>query len=489
MGGAPAPPQDACAPNTHLIGPPSMPLLVFGWGRKKKRPDESQVAAAAEAAAVAAAEERSDGRASSQLVEEDGEQAGRIDPANISVSNVPMLLEEVAAVRDRALVAGAVSLRDALMPRLEDLCDILDELEEDDLDTEDADRRVQAIVERGKRQIISIIGQEARAALPDVETADDAVALAEATGRMLKKAGDVLGRQTRFMDAFAKRYAGRMKPILESTGEDYKELLALTVGRRYTAEAAERVLADVDRMDRSGKSAERLRARAVELDSKLVRLRMRGEDISGEIEAVRASPEYGALGRLREEIEAVRGRRAAARRAVSDRFTKISKPLSRYEYVSAMDKEKMALLRAVIDDPFKAITSAGAGAVSEILGAAKKAVENGSVTVKDKAKAVNLLGDEMGRLASYEEAAKAALRDERAIEGRIAEADTGRLDSLESDLARNRAEADDTESKVRQMRAEADEADGRIPGILKRIEGAVSEITGVRYTVRPDDGA
>ena len=467
-----------------------MSPLVFGWGRKKKKPDESQVAAAAEAAVVEAAEASGGGRLSPPG-HDDGGHAGRtapasIDPTSIPVSDVPMLLEEVASVRDKALVAGAVSLRDALMPRLEELCDILDELEEDDLDTEDADRRVQAIVERSKRQIISIIGQEARAALPDVKTADDAVALADATARMLKKAGDVLGRQTRIMHAFGKKYAGRIKPILEATDVDYKELLDLTVGRRRTADASGRVLDEIDRMDKSGKAAERLRARAVELDSRLVRLRMRGRDIAGEIEAVKASPEYGALGRLRGEIEAVRGRRAALRRGVSDRFTKISKPLSRYEYVSAMDKERMALLRAVIDDPLGAVATAGAGAVAEILGAAKKAVESGSVTVKDKAKAVHMLGEEMGRLASYEEDARAMSREEEAIESRIAEADTGRLGSLESDQARNRAEVDDTEAKVRQMRAEADESEGRIPGMLARIEGSVSEITGVRYTVRPD---
>ena len=481
-----------------------MSALVFGWARRKKRPDESQVAAAAAEAALEAAE---DGGAAQEQGDrgEQGEggggpappppppqggaeQAGRIDLASIEVSTVPALLDEVIAVRGKALVAGAASLREALIPRLEKLDSILDELEEDDLDTEDADRRVQAVVERSKRQIISIIGQEVRAALPSVETADDAVALADATARMLKKTGDVLGRQTRFMHAYGKKYAGRIKPILGDTEDDYKALLALTVGHRHTSDAADRILKDIEQMDRSGRSAERLRARAGELESRLARLRARGGDIAGEIERARSSPEYGALGKLRGELEAVRGRRAAARRGASDRFTKISKPLSRYEYVSAMDKEKMALLRAVIDDPFEAVASAGAGAVSEILGAVRRAVDSGSVTVKDKAKAVHLLDEETGRLASYEKDAAEMARREKEIESRIAEADTGRLDALEADRAKNEAEAADTEAKVRQMRAEADEADARMPVILARIESAVSDVTGVRYTVRPDGG-
>lgn len=492
-----------------------MSALVFGWARRKKRPDESQVTAAAEAAALEAGEDGGppqplqdagvegggggggadahgrrgvDGGARAPPEQDGEEPPGRIDPTSIEVSDVPILLDEVIAVRGKALVAGAASLREALIPRLERLDALLDELEEDDLDTEDADRRVQAVVERSKRQIISIIGQEVRAALPTVETADDAMALAEATARMLRKTGDVLGRQTRFMHAFGKKYAGRIKPILGDTEDDYKALLALTVGHRYTTDAAGRILKDIELMDRSGRSAERLRSRAAELDSRLARLRARGSEIGGEIEGVKASPEYGALGRLREELEAVRGRRAAARRGASDRFTKISKPLSRYEYVSAMDKEKMALLRAVIDDPFEAVAAAGAGAVSEILGAVRRAVDSGSVTVKDKAKAVHLLDEEAGRLASYKRDADEMARREADIGARIAKADTGRLDALESERAKNEAEAADTEAKVRQMRAEADESEGRMPATLAKIESAVSEITGVRYTVRPDGG-
>lgn len=469
-----------------------MSLLVFGWGRKKKKADGSQIAAAAAAAASAAAAEASDaewdepaqaahGRQGAPP--RGGEEAGIIDPTSIDVANVPTLLRDVAGVRDRALVAGAASLREAMLPRLEKLASLVDELDEDDLDMEDADRRVQAVVERGKRQIISIIGQEARAVLPGIETADDAIALAEATGRMLKKTTDVLGRQKHILHTYAKKYAGRIKPILEAVEDDYEELAQLAAGREFTADMSQRILDDIDRMDKSEKSAERLRARAAELESRLAQLRRHGEDIAGEIEGVKSSPEYGALGRLREELDAVRGRRAAARRAASDRFTKISKPLSRYEYVSAMDKEKMALLRAVIDDPFEAVASSGAGAVSEILGAAKRAVEGGSVSVKDRAKAAGMLGEEAGRLASYEEAAARMAGDEEAIKSRIAEADTGRLDALESDRARNAAESGDTEAKVRRMRAEADEADGRVPGILARIQSSVSDITGVRYTV------
>lgn len=419
----------------------------------------------------------------------EGGGGGRIDLTSAAVSDVPAMFESMAEIHDKALVAGAVSLREATESRLKMLSEVIGDLEKDDLGTEGEDSRQQAVVDRGKRQIVSIIRHEVRAALPAVETLDDALALGEATGRMIKRIDEALYREMGVMDTFAEKYVGRIESILDGAADDYSVLLAIIMARDSTAKAAEHALGDIGRIEKLGRSAEQLRARAAELESGLARLRMRGKEIAGEIESVKSSPEHVNLERLRGELDAVRGRRAAARRAASDRFTRISRPLSRYEHVSAMDKEGTALLRAVMDDPFEAVASAGAAAVSEVLGAVRKAVEAGSVSVKDRAKAARMLDEESGRLGSYGEAAARMSREEDDIGAQIAGAGAGRLGDLESDLAKNNAEADDLEGKARRARSEADEADGLVPGILARVESSLSEATGVEYTVRLDKDA
>ena len=487
-------------------------MLVFGWARKKKGSGGSQIMAAAAAAvevAAAAGEgagggerrprrrqggpaapaRRADRPPRNDGGTEGGGGAGRIDLASAAVSDVPAMFEDMAEIHDRALVAGAVSLRESMESHLKMLSELIGDLEEDGLGAEGEDSRQRAVVDRSKRQIVSIVRREARAALPAVETPGDALALGEATGRMIKRINEALYREMRVMDTFAEKYVGRIESILDGAADDYGALLAIIISRDITAKAAEDALGDIGRIKKLGRSAEQLRARAAELESGLARLRMRGREIAGEIESVKSSPEHGNLERLRGELDAVRGRRAAARRAASDRFTRISRPLSRYEHVSATDKERTALLRAVMDDPFEAVASAGAAAVSEMLGAVKRAVESGSVSVKDRAKAARMLDEESGRLEAYGEAAARMSREEGDIGAQIAGAGAGRLGALESDLARNNAEADDVEGKARRARSEADEADGLVPGILARVESSLSEATGVEYTVRLDKDA
>ena len=484
-GGAAAAPRKAAAQATHLIAGPGHCPLVFGWGRRKKAGKESQVRAAADEAAGAGDEGPEGGRGGRRSAGGyGGPRTDRIDPADITVGQVEAVLGEIVSIREAALVAGAASLREALLPRLEEMGRIVEELADDDLDTEDADRRLQAIVGRGKRQVISIIGQEVAAVVPEVRTADDAVALGESTTRMLKRTGDVLGRQSRVVHVFAKRYAGRIKPILESTRNDLDVLRALIDGRARAAESADRIRGDIGRIGREEASAARLRARAGELDAALQEMRRRGQALSSDIASVRASPEYRALEGLRGRLEAAGADRDAARHEMRDRFTKISRPLSRYEYVSAMDKERISLLRAVIADPFEAVASAGAGPVAEILQAVRRAVDGGSISVKDPAKAVQLIDEEAGRLGEAERTAAEIKAREDDARSRMAEADTGRLARLEAGLEKNAAEAADTEAKVRQMRAEAAEADGRIPKIVSSIEWSLRQMSGVRYSVR-----
>ena len=230
---------------------------------------------------------------------EGGGGAGRIDLSSAAVSDVPAMFEDMAEIHDRALVAGAVSLRESMESRLKMLSELIGDLEGDDLGAEGEDSRQRAVVDRGKRQIVSIVRREARAALPAVETPDDALALGEATGRMIKRINEVLYREMRVMDTFAEKYVGRIESILDGAADDYGALLAIVIARDITAKAAEHALGDIGRIKRLGRSAEQLRARAAELESGLARLRMRGREIAGEIESVKSSPEHGNLERLR----------------------------------------------------------------------------------------------------------------------------------------------------------------------------------------------
>ena len=63
--------------------------------------------------------------------------------------------------------------------------------------------------------------------MPEISSFDDILNLNNVLNQKLKKIGDVLGRQTRVIHIFAKKYAGKLKEILAEMNSNHKEIQKL----------------------------------------------------------------------------------------------------------------------------------------------------------------------------------------------------------------------------------------------------------------------
>ena len=69
---------------------------------------------------------------------------------------------------------------------------------------DDVDKHLQILVRRGKNQVISTIKNETSVKFTELKTIDDVLNFDKISSQILKKIGDVLGRQTRVIHIFAK---------------------------------------------------------------------------------------------------------------------------------------------------------------------------------------------------------------------------------------------------------------------------------------------
>ncbi len=433
---------------------------MFGWGRRRRG---GGAAAGAEAPAAGG------------------------EPAQAEVTTlggVGSVLDGIEEARGRALVAGAAAIRDKAGPRLAELGRLAEHLAGDDLDADEFDRRLKSTVERGKAQVSGIIGEEARAEIPGVGTAEEAEELGARLNRTLKRSGDVLGRHSRIIHHFARRHVGGIKSALAGLKEDRDALQALIDEHARTRAASAAIRADAAAAAGMVEEARKKSARIAELESSLRSLEGEGALLEARAEKARASGEYAELRRARAGAERLAGEEEAAGREYRDWFTRISRPLGRYEHVSALDKESMALLRAMIDDPYGAVAAGNPGAAVGILEATKKGVLAGAVSVKDPAKAAQLLSEAAKKAAEIAGRKEEMARRRAEVEGRISRIDTGEVDAAESELGRNAAERRDAAERIARLRGEVAEAAGRIPRMAAGMEKALGEISPVRYSVR-----
>ncbi len=166
--------------------------MVFGWGKKKVQqvPEEIQ------------------------------------QHKEISISEVKKITQDLVDLRETQVLNEIKSLRNQTSPLIKELANIAHTLEKDNLKVEDIDKHLRIIVVRGKKQVINIIKKDSDD-LPEISSFDDIINLSNVLNQKLKRIGDVLGRQTRVIHIFAKKYAQKLKEILAQMNYNNKEIQKL----------------------------------------------------------------------------------------------------------------------------------------------------------------------------------------------------------------------------------------------------------------------
>jgi len=153
--------------------------MVFGWGKKK--------------------------------IEEPPKENSR--QKEIQLFEIPKITQNLLDLRHNQTLSEIKIIRNQISPLIKELASIAHNLEKDNLNVDDIDKHIRIIVVRGKKQVIDIIKKES-SDLPEASSFDDVLEMSNILNQKLKKIGDVLGRQTRVIHIFAKKYAEELKEIL-----------------------------------------------------------------------------------------------------------------------------------------------------------------------------------------------------------------------------------------------------------------------------------
>ena len=132
---------------------------------------------------------------------------------NVSLSEVPKIIDDLSKLRESQTLSEIKNLRNNTAPLIDELMKIGIVLEKDNLSVDDIDKHLAIIVVRGKQQVIDILKKDVKT-LMQVSTIADAKKLDYFLTQLLKKVGDVLGRQTRVIHIFAKKYANQLTGTL-----------------------------------------------------------------------------------------------------------------------------------------------------------------------------------------------------------------------------------------------------------------------------------
>jgi len=424
--------------------------MVFGWGKKK---EDTPV----------------------EEVPKDRE---------ILLSDVPRIVTDLYELRTSQTVSEIKHLRNNTEPLINDLIKIGNVLDNDNLNIDDIDKHLAIIVVRGKKQVIDVI-KKGVTHLPEVSSINDAQKLHSSLNLILKKVGDVLGRQTRVIHIFAKKYANQLKENLEVMNRNHSEISRILKNFESTKSSVTEISNTLQQIKVLQTSQIEKTQKISNYSDESKKLQEKITSISKSIEEIKSSDEYKKYLDLKIKLDSFISQKPKIKNEISIQFTKISRPLGRYEYASSLDKEQKNILTKLVNDPFDALVPENKDSIIIILENVRKAISSGSISVKDVEKTLSHITETEEKLDELIKQVSEYFKKYQFIQNDMNSFKSDNLYTLENELTKNNSFRDDSKSKIKTFQMEIHETDLKIPQLISEIEVQLRRFSNTRYTILP----
>ena len=423
--------------------------MVFGWGKKKQ-------------------------------VEEPVERK-RVNQ-DIELSEVPQIINDLRKLRESQTISEIKHLRNDTAPLIDDLMKIGIVLDKDDLNIDDIDKHLAIIVVRGKKQVIDILKKDVKT-LIQVSNMDDAKKLDYFLTQLLKKVGDVLGRQTRVIHIFAKKYANQLTTNLKIMNENSDNITKLLKHFDSTQSSFDEIDEMLNKIESLKQDHVDKTKRNAEIQDNLKSLQEKNISLQKSLDEIHASENYKNYVSLQNKLNDFIKQKSKIKSEIDTQFTKISRPLGRYAYASSLDKEQTRILSTLVDNPFDALIAANLDSIILILENIRKGISSGSISVKDTEKTLSQLTETEESLDGFIKKVSEYSTVFDSMEADLKNLKPQNLTSTENDISKTIDSENDARQKSKIILSEISEIESQIPQFTSKIESKLKIFSSTRYTI------
>jgi hypothetical protein len=400
----------------------------------------------------------------------------------ISLSNVPEIISDLSELRKSQALTEIKNLRNSTEPLIDELMKIGNLLEKDSLNIDDVDKHLAVIVVRGKKQVIDVI-KKGVVPLPKISSFDDAEKLDSTLNLILKKVGDVLGRQTRVIHIFAKKYANQLKENLEVMNKNHSEITKLLKNFNSAKSLSDEIRDTLNQIKHLTNVRKEQSQKIIETSENINSLQEKISLTQKSIDTIRSSDTYKKYLDLKNTLNVFSDQKSKIKNQINTQFTKISRPLSRYEYASSLDKDQKNILSILVAEPFNVLTAQNKDSIIVILENVRKGVSSGSISVKDSDKTFSQITEIEESLDGFIKQISEYHEKYKQMQNDLNSLIPSDLISLEDKLAKTTSLKGEAQSKSKTYQDEIDEIDSKIPKLVSEIEEKLRKFSNTRYTI------
>lgn len=410
--------------------------------------------------------------------------ANPVHRREVSLEEIPDLLRELDSPRISGMLQESRRLKSEIESCQKSIHQLILDLESDDLKLHDVDKNLRSLGNRGKDAVVATIKKETTVKMTNIDRYEDAVALNLETGQMLKRMGDILGVHTRVMHVFARKYADKLKEEIAKLAQERNALQKLVNEQEIFKSSSNFILETVKKMNnlrveemqRKQRLSDDINEKAETVNT-ITRLEQ-------EISVLESKPEYNEFLEVKKKIDRLAHEKGDIREKMAAQFTKISRPLNKYSYVSSFDKPMKKLMEELIIDPYEAISEQSKEPIKEILQATAKSVVAGNVSVKDSDKSIESIEETIERLDEFLKLKSSYARKLADLESHLGIFDAKTLEEKEKSLDKTRSRLSDLERSCEKLEKEIRENTESADALKAELEKSLSRLSNGKVIIR-----
>jgi hypothetical protein len=402
----------------------------------------------------------------------------------VSLEDIPRVIQEIESPHITEAVNIAKSVREEVEINKKKIHTLILQLESDNLKLDEIDKNLMIIVKRGKDSIISIIKKETLFSLTNPIKYDQAILLNTEINQILKRIGDVLGLNSRIIHIFAKKYADSLKEEIAKIAENRNRLHTVLNFLENLKVNCMKIIETSEKISEERNKILQKTYRISEINLEIEALKNNISVLEKNILNLKSSREYTTYLEIKTKIDSLSSEKREVKNIIDLQFSKVSRPLGRYSYISSFEKPVKKMMDELVSDPYEAISFQNKSTIIQILESVEKSVLSGSISVKDTDKSLEQINETISRLDEFI-ALKESYSDKvSTLEKELVIFDINILESKENELRKSRSDFTNMETVKKKLEDEINEGKKLTSKHILEIESELAKITNSKITIR-----
>ena len=425
--------------------------MVFGWGKKKTQQYEEDITSREK---------------------------------EIFLTEIPDIIKQLKSIKEKTVISETGIFRNKIKSNCDSILKTVGDFEHASIKSEDLDPHLYTILQRGKKQVVSTIKQECTVNFPDIISLNEVLTFHKLSTRMLKKIGDMVGRQSTVLHTLANKFANRLKDDLTNLKDGNDEIQTLIDNHINFEDKTNEILENIDKYNQSEKSVVVMNNNQKQMKKNMKDLISAIQHDMDEIESIKSSKEYTNFSKVQENIGNLSVGMYKIKNDIEIQFTKISRPLNKYVYITSLGKSEKKLLEDLANNPFDIISKTSKQDITKILELVRNSVQSGAVSVKDVNKSLLHIDETLEKLDSFLRKISEHNQLKDNLENDLKNYNFENLRQNELKLRKHQDDKSKTESKTESLHVEIDNVNESLPNQIKFIETSLNKISPILYSIK-----